>query len=160
MQKPFATTLDPGSSLTNHTGTWRTSRPVYVNRLPPCNNACRAGENIQQWLYHAEAGDYRTAWELLTVNNPMPAIMGRICYHPVRLSATAASSMSPSISTPASAFSATKPFAKAGRSMSRRFTARTFSSSAPAPPGSLAPIICDASATVSPSATRNPPRAA
>jgi 2-oxoacid:acceptor oxidoreductase delta subunit (pyruvate/2-ketoisovalerate family) len=82
MQKPFATTLDPGSSLTNHTGTWRTSRPVYVNRLPPCNNACRAGENIQQWLYHAEGGDYRTAWEILTADNPMPAIMGRICYHP------------------------------------------------------------------------------
>jgi 2-oxoacid:acceptor oxidoreductase delta subunit (pyruvate/2-ketoisovalerate family) len=82
MQKPFATTLDPGSSLTNHTGTWRTSRPVYVNRLPPCNHACNAGENIQGWLYRAEAGDYRAAWEALTVDNPMPAIMGRICYHP------------------------------------------------------------------------------
>jgi 2-oxoacid:acceptor oxidoreductase delta subunit (pyruvate/2-ketoisovalerate family) len=86
MPKPFATTLDPGSSLTNHTGAWRTSRPVYVNRLPPCNNACRAGENIQQWLYHAEAGDYRTAWEVLTADNPMPAIMGRICYHPCETS--------------------------------------------------------------------------
>ena len=82
MHKPFATTLDPGSSLTNHTGSWRTERPVFVNRLPPCNNACRAGENIQQWLYHAEAGDYRRAWEILTADNPMPAIMGRICYHP------------------------------------------------------------------------------
>ena len=82
MQKPFATTLDPGSSLTNHTGTWRASRPVYVDRLPPCNHACNAGENIQGWLYCAEAGDYRAAWEALTVDNPMPAIMGRICYHP------------------------------------------------------------------------------
>ena len=25
MEKPFAITLDPGSSLANHTGSWRTS---------------------------------------------------------------------------------------------------------------------------------------
>ena len=35
MQKPFAITLDPGSSLANKTGSWRTERPVYVHRLPP-----------------------------------------------------------------------------------------------------------------------------
>ena len=37
MRKPFAITLDPGSSLANKTGSWRTERPVYVDRLPPCN---------------------------------------------------------------------------------------------------------------------------
>jgi 2-oxoacid:acceptor oxidoreductase delta subunit (pyruvate/2-ketoisovalerate family) len=79
---PFAITLDVGTSLANHTGSWRTSRPVYLDRLPPCNNACPAGENIQQWLYHAEEGDYRRAWEEIMVNNPLPAIMGRACYHP------------------------------------------------------------------------------
>jgi 2-oxoacid:acceptor oxidoreductase delta subunit (pyruvate/2-ketoisovalerate family) len=82
MKKPFAITLDPGSSLANHTGTWRTSRPVYVDRLPPCNNACPAGEDIQGWLYHAESGDYHDAWQELVKNNPMPALMGRVCYHP------------------------------------------------------------------------------
>ena len=82
MKKPFAITLDPGSSLANHTGTWRTERPVYVDRLPPCNHACPAGEDIQGWLYHAESGDYRRAWQELTTNNPMPALMGRVCYHP------------------------------------------------------------------------------
>jgi len=82
MRKPFAITLDPGSSLANHTGTWRTTRPVYVDRLPPCNGACPAGENIQGWLYHAESGDYEAAWRLLTLDNPLPAVMGRVCYHP------------------------------------------------------------------------------
>jgi 2-oxoacid:acceptor oxidoreductase delta subunit (pyruvate/2-ketoisovalerate family) len=82
MRKPFAITLDPGSSLANHTGTWRTLRPEYVDRLPPCNQACPAGENIQGWLYHAESGDYEAAWRLLTLDNPMPAVMGRVCYHP------------------------------------------------------------------------------
>ena len=82
MRKPFAITLDPGSSLANHTGTWRTERPVYVDRLPPCNQACPAGENIQGWLAHAESGDYEAAWRLLTQDNPLPAVMGRVCYHP------------------------------------------------------------------------------
>ena len=82
MRKPFAITLDVGSSLANHTGTWRTKRPVYVDRLPPCNHACPAGEDIQGWLYHAESGDYQHAWNVLVQNNPFPAIMGRVCYHP------------------------------------------------------------------------------
>jgi 2-oxoacid:acceptor oxidoreductase delta subunit (pyruvate/2-ketoisovalerate family) len=82
MKTPFAITLDPGSSLANHTGTWRTQRPVYVDRLPPCNDACPAGEDIQGWLYHAEAGDYERAWRALVRNNPLPALMGRACYHP------------------------------------------------------------------------------
>src|SRR5512147_1087825 len=82
VDKPFAITLDPGSSLANHTGSWRTMRPVYVDRLPPCNNACPAGENIQQWLFHAEGGNYEAAWRQLVQDNPMPAVMGRVCYHP------------------------------------------------------------------------------
>jgi 2-oxoacid:acceptor oxidoreductase delta subunit (pyruvate/2-ketoisovalerate family) len=86
MRKPFAITLDPGSSLANHTGSWRTERPVYIDRLPPCNNACPAGEDIQGWLYHAEGGDYHRAWQELVKNNPMPALMGRVCYHPCETS--------------------------------------------------------------------------
>ena len=82
MRKPFAITLDPGSSLANHTGSWRTFRPLYVDRLPPCNATCPAGENIQSWLFHAESGDYEKAWRALVENNPLPAIMGRVCYHP------------------------------------------------------------------------------
>ena len=81
MRKPFAITLDPGSSLANKTGTWRTERPVYVDRLPPCNAQCPAGEDIQGWLFHAESGDYEAAWRHLTRDNPFPAIMGRVCYH-------------------------------------------------------------------------------
>jgi NADPH-dependent glutamate synthase beta subunit-like oxidoreductase len=81
-RKPFAITLDPGSSLANRTGSWRTVRPEYVDRLPPCNHACPAGENVQGWLFHAEAGDYEQAWRVLTRDNPLPAVMGRVCYHP------------------------------------------------------------------------------
>lgn len=80
--KPFAITLEVGSSLANKTGAWRTQRPVYVDRMPPCNNACPAGENIQGWLYHAEEADYEAAWRTIMRDNPFPAIMGRVCYHP------------------------------------------------------------------------------
>jgi len=86
VRKPFAITLDPGSSLANHTGSWRTERPVYLDRLPPCNSACPAGEDIQGWLAHAESGDYEAAWRLLSADNPLPAIMGRVCYHPCETS--------------------------------------------------------------------------
>ena len=51
--KPFAITLDVGSSLANRTGTWRTMKPVYVNRQPPCNAKCPAGEKCQAWLFHS-----------------------------------------------------------------------------------------------------------
>ena len=81
MQKPFAITLDVGSSLANHTGSWRTERPVYLSRKPPCNHQCPAGENIQGWLFHAESGNYQAAWNTLVQDNPFPATMGRVCYH-------------------------------------------------------------------------------
>jgi NADPH-dependent glutamate synthase beta subunit-like oxidoreductase len=82
MEKPFAITLDVGSSLANKTGTWRTEHPVYVERLPPCSHACPAGEKVQAWLYHGEEGAYEAAWRKIMEDNPFPAIMGRVCYHP------------------------------------------------------------------------------
>ncbi|MDO4260290.1 MAG: NAD(P)-binding protein [Actinomycetaceae bacterium] len=79
---PFAITLGVGSSLANETGSWRSERPIYVDLLPPCNKACPSGENIQQWLFHAEEGNYEAAWRQIMADNPLPATMGRVCYHP------------------------------------------------------------------------------
>jgi NADPH-dependent glutamate synthase beta subunit-like oxidoreductase len=63
-------------------GPVRNQRPLYVDLLPPCNAGCPAGENIQAWLAHAEVGHHEQAWRQLTADNPMPAIHGRVCYHP------------------------------------------------------------------------------
>jgi 2-oxoacid:acceptor oxidoreductase delta subunit (pyruvate/2-ketoisovalerate family) len=84
MDKPFAITLDVGSSRANKTGSWRTERPVYVHNLPPCSKACPAGEDVQKWLYEAEEGGsgYERAWRRIMDDNPFPAVMGRVCYHP------------------------------------------------------------------------------
>ena len=79
------TDLTTGTDLRDHaagTGPERRQRPVYVDFMPTCNNACPAGENIQAWLSLAQAGDYRSAWEKLVEDNPLPAIHGRVCYHP------------------------------------------------------------------------------
>ena len=82
MKHPYAIALDVGTSRLNLTGSWRTQRPIYVDRLPPCNAACPAGEDLQGWLSHAEEGEYEAAWRALTQDNPLPAVMGRVCYHP------------------------------------------------------------------------------
>ena len=71
--------------LTSHsigTGPIRTQRHVYVDLLPPCNHACPAGENIQAWLALAQDKKFEEAWQVIMQDNPMPAIMGRVCYHP------------------------------------------------------------------------------
>ena len=79
---PFAITLDVGSSLANLTGSWRTERPQYVRLTAPCGAGCPAAEDVQQWLYHAEEGGYEAAWRKIMERNPLPAVSGRICYHP------------------------------------------------------------------------------
>lgn len=63
-------------------GPMRSRRPIYVDLLPPCNARCPAGENIQSWLSHARAGNYKDAWLALVLDNPLAAIHGRVCYHP------------------------------------------------------------------------------
>jgi NADPH-dependent glutamate synthase beta subunit-like oxidoreductase len=66
----------------SHTGPTRERRPVYVDLLPPCNAGCPAGENIQAWLSHTQAGRHEQAWRQLVKDNPLPAVHGRVCYHP------------------------------------------------------------------------------
>lgn len=63
-------------------GPTRTHQPHYVSLMPTCNHACPAGENIQGWLAHAQAGRFQKAWLALLEDNPLPAVCGRVCYHP------------------------------------------------------------------------------
>lgn len=63
-------------------GPVRSRMPIYVDLLPPCNERCPAGENIQEWLRLVKADEDEAAWRELVRNNPFPAIHGRVCYHP------------------------------------------------------------------------------
>ena len=80
--KHIELTSSPDLSQVRGSGSKRTQRPVYVDRLPPCNNACPAGENIQEWLALTREEKFREAWEVIIKDNPMPAVHGRVCYHP------------------------------------------------------------------------------
>ena len=82
MANPSDLTRPPDLTRERRTGPFRTQRPVYRDLLPPCNDACPAGENIQAWLDAAQAGRFEEAWRILTRDNPMPAVHGRVCYHP------------------------------------------------------------------------------
>jgi len=75
-------TRPPDLTREQRTGPIRVQRPVYRDLLPPCNNACPAGENIQAWLDHVQGGRFEEAWRQLVEDNPMPAVHGRVCYHP------------------------------------------------------------------------------
>ncbi|MGS3142255.1 NAD(P)-binding protein [Aeromonas sanarellii] len=82
MSKQLDMTPQPDLSLKTGTGPVRTRLPVWRAALPPCNHACPAGENIQAWLALAEAGRFEAAWQRLIEENPLPAVHGRVCYHP------------------------------------------------------------------------------
>ncbi|HWA84070.1 MAG TPA: NAD(P)-binding protein [Fimbriimonadaceae bacterium] len=79
-------TNPPDLTTERRTGPIRVRRPIYLDLLPPCNNACPAGENVQEWLSLAQAGKFREAWEVILQANPMPAVHGRVCYHPCETS--------------------------------------------------------------------------
>lgn len=75
-------TSPPDLTRDRATGPIRVRRPLYLDLLPPCNAACPAGENIQAWLSKVVEGDDKGAWETLVQENPLPAVHGRVCYHP------------------------------------------------------------------------------
>ena len=70
------------ATIAKGTNATRWQRAIYADSLPPCNNTCPAGLNIQGWLAHAQAGRYEEAWRKYMEENPLPAIHGRACYHP------------------------------------------------------------------------------
>ena len=129
------------------TGPFRTRRPVYVDLLPPCNNACPAGENIQAWLALAQAGKYRAAWEMLVRDNPLPAVHGRVCYHPCEQSCNRDALDAPVSIHAVERFLGDLAAARVGGCPStRRRAASASSSSAPGRAGSPPPIISRVSA--------------
>ncbi len=86
LQVPFAgitpaPTQDKGQDLFP-TGNWRAIRPVYRDKMPPCNNACGTNEKIQGYLDLVKRGKYLDAYALIKEDMPFPSITGRVCYHP------------------------------------------------------------------------------
>jgi NADPH-dependent glutamate synthase beta subunit-like oxidoreductase/Pyruvate/2-oxoacid:ferredoxin oxidoreductase delta subunit len=64
--------------------------PTYIQRTPPCQNACPSGHDIRGWLSIVRGLDQPPegmSWEeyafrRMTMSNPFPALMGRVCPAP------------------------------------------------------------------------------
>jgi 2-oxoacid:acceptor oxidoreductase delta subunit (pyruvate/2-ketoisovalerate family) len=76
-----ATQIGPDSNAMK-TGTWRFIRPVLMQYTPPCNEACPAGIDIRKFIGLVKEGNLKEAFEVYTIENPFPAICGRVCFHP------------------------------------------------------------------------------
>jgi len=69
---------------------WTHKCPTYINRTPPCQGSCPAGEDIRGWLdivrgMEKPPGDMSMpeyAFRRSTNANPFPSIMGRVCPAP------------------------------------------------------------------------------
>ncbi len=75
-------TVKGGTSVNYKTGDWREFRPIFVNRIAPCREACPAGINIQRFLWEARHQRFEQAWKIIMEENPLPSICGRVCGHP------------------------------------------------------------------------------
>ncbi|MDF1552708.1 MAG: FAD-dependent oxidoreductase [Deferrisomatales bacterium] len=49
--------------------------------VSPCRDACPAGQRAQGYIAHIRTGDYAAALRTIKLDNPFPAICGRICNH-------------------------------------------------------------------------------
>jgi len=80
---PIASVSVPGGSmLANPTGSWRNVRPEFRDKTAPCLMRCPAGENVEEYLDLMARGRDAEAAALLREDNPLPAVCGRVCYHP------------------------------------------------------------------------------
>lgn len=66
-------------------------QPERSDKPPPCYINCPSGTPVRDWIAEvaqapedeaARRAAYQRAWRLITVHNPFPATMGRICPHP------------------------------------------------------------------------------
>jgi NADPH-dependent glutamate synthase beta subunit-like oxidoreductase len=66
----------------NKTGSWRFARPKYDEKIAPCSAACPAGEDISRIEMLTNQGLFEDAIETILIENPFPAVCGRVCFHP------------------------------------------------------------------------------
>ena len=107
--------LDARNPL-HHRSPVRTMRPLYVDRLPPCNGACPAGENVQAWLAEARPAGIARHGKSSSATTRCRRFTDASATTHAKTRATARTSMRRSASTRSSGSLATRPSRKAGRS--------------------------------------------
>jgi NADPH-dependent glutamate synthase beta subunit-like oxidoreductase len=79
---PLFMALSHATTEANKTGSWRFLRPRYQEKTAPCSRGCPAGEDIARIQMLAAQGLFKEAWETILYENPLPAVCGRVCFHP------------------------------------------------------------------------------
>ncbi len=85
-QRPVLNMKDPFvavsfyDSLIFKTGSQRTERPFFINKVASCGHACPVGIDIPTAFYMASKGDIDQALTIFLQENPLPGICGRVCY--------------------------------------------------------------------------------
>jgi len=70
------------STAVNKTGSWRFFHPRYADKTAPCSAACPVGQDIARIETLTSWGLLEDAWQLILRENPLPAVCGRVCFHP------------------------------------------------------------------------------
>jgi len=70
------------STAVNKTGSWRFFHPKYEEKTAPCSVACPVGQDIPRIEMLASRGQLKDAWQTILDENPLPAVCGRVCFHP------------------------------------------------------------------------------
>jgi NADPH-dependent glutamate synthase beta subunit-like oxidoreductase len=68
-----------GGMTWNKTGSWRFLAPVFSPRPSPCTAQCPLNSNIPKYMALLSEGDAPGAALALAMENPLPAILGRVC---------------------------------------------------------------------------------
>jgi NADPH-dependent glutamate synthase beta subunit-like oxidoreductase len=85
-QRPVLNMKDPFvavsfyDSLIFKTGSQRSERPLFINKVASCGHACPVGIDIPTAFYMASKGDIDQALSIFLQENPLPGICGRVCY--------------------------------------------------------------------------------
>jgi NADPH-dependent glutamate synthase beta subunit-like oxidoreductase/Pyruvate/2-oxoacid:ferredoxin oxidoreductase delta subunit len=85
LSSEFVIPISYGSTEVFETGKWSFQRPQTAFMTAPCQEACPAGINIPQFLSLAHEGRMDEALLTILMENPLPGICGRVCFHPCEI---------------------------------------------------------------------------
>lgn len=77
-----AVAVSDRSTAVNPTGSWKYIRPLFRDRVAPCNQGCPVGIDIEAYMNLARENRVDEAIDVLLAENPLPSTTGRVCYHP------------------------------------------------------------------------------
>ncbi len=74
--------ISRGTTEHNRTGSWRYLRPRYQNKVSPCRAGCPATMPVETVMALVQAGRPEEALREILLENPLPGLCGRVCFHP------------------------------------------------------------------------------